>query len=79
MLMNSRDGALKPARFQGRRYENVCVVTRLSDVTTLRSFRGVLLSILLIIRDYVRLAAPEPEVLRLIGEESVRNGTDKLS
>jgi len=36
-------------------------------------------AILLSLRDYVRLAAPEPEVLRLIGEEAVRNGTDKLS
>ena len=34
---------------------------------------------LLSIRDYVRLAAPEPEVLRVIGEESERNGTDKLT
>ena len=34
---------------------------------------------LLSIRDYVRLAAPEPEVLRLVGEESQRKGTDKLS
>ena len=31
------------------------------------------------IRDYVRLAAPEPEVLRIIGEESRKKGTDKLS
>jgi hypothetical protein len=35
--------------------------------------------VLLSIRDYVRLAAPEPEVLRIIGEESKRNGTSKLS
>ena len=34
---------------------------------------------LLSIRDYVRLAAPEPEVLRVIGQESQRKGTDKLS
>jgi hypothetical protein len=27
----------------------------------------------------VRLAAPEPEVLRVIGEESRRKGTDKLT
>jgi len=27
----------------------------------------------------VRLSAPEPEVLRLIGEESRRKGTDKLT
>lgn len=34
---------------------------------------------LLSIRDYVRLAAPEPEVLRAIGEESRRKGADKLT
>jgi hypothetical protein len=34
--------------------------------------------VLLSIRDYVRLAAPEPEVLRVIGEESKRKGTDTL-
>ena len=31
------------------------------------------------IRDYVRLAAPEPEVLRTIGEESKTKGTQELS
>ena len=31
------------------------------------------------IRDYVRLATPEPDVLRIIGEESQRHGTDRLS
>ncbi len=31
------------------------------------------------IRAYVKLTAPEPEVLRLVGEESYRNGTDKLT
>jgi prevent-host-death family protein len=41
--------------------------------------RGSPRAILLSLRDYVRLAAPEPEILRLIGEESERNGTDKLS
>ncbi len=41
--------------------------------------RGVPRAVLLSIRDYVRLAAPEPEVLRLIGEESKRRGTDKLT
>src|SRR3989442_7911709 len=37
--------------------------------------RGTPRAILLSIRDYVRLAAPEPEVLRAIGEESRREGT----
>jgi len=41
--------------------------------------RGAPKAVLLSIRDYVRLAAPEPEVLTLIGEESQRRGTDKLS
>ncbi|MBM3786513.1 MAG: type II toxin-antitoxin system Phd/YefM family antitoxin [Acidobacteria bacterium] len=41
--------------------------------------RGAAKAVLLSIRDYVKLAAPEPEVLRLIGEESQRNGTDKLT
>jgi len=32
--------------------------------------RGTPRAVLLSIRDYVRLAAPEPEVLKIIGEES---------
>jgi prevent-host-death family protein len=41
--------------------------------------RGTPRAVLLSIHDYVKLAAPEPEVLRLIGAESRRKGTDKLS
>ena len=41
--------------------------------------RGMPKAVLLSIRDYVRLAAPEPEVLKAIGEESRRKGTDKLT
>ena len=41
--------------------------------------RGTPKAVLLSIRDYVRLAAPEPEVLRVIGEESKRKGTDNLT
>jgi prevent-host-death family protein len=41
--------------------------------------RGTPKAVLLSIRDYVKLAAPEPEVLRVIGEESERNGTNTLS
>jgi prevent-host-death family protein len=36
--------------------------------------RGTPKAVLPSIRDYVRLAAPEPEVLRLIGEEAQRSG-----
>ena len=41
--------------------------------------RGTPKAVLLSIRDYVRLAAPEPEVLRIIREESRKKGTDKLT
>jgi prevent-host-death family protein len=41
--------------------------------------RGAPKAVLLGIRDYVRLAAPEPEVLRVIGDESQHKGTDTLS
>lgn len=41
--------------------------------------RGTPKAVLLSIRDYVKLAAPEPDVLRILGEESERNGTDTLT
>src|ERR1700674_1097715 len=41
--------------------------------------RGTPRAVLLSIRDYVKLAAPEPEVLRILGEESERKGTSKLT
>ncbi len=41
--------------------------------------RGTPKAVLISIRDYVKLAAPEPEVLRIIGEESERNGTNTLT
>jgi prevent-host-death family protein len=41
--------------------------------------RGTPRAVLLSLRDYVKLAVPEPDVLRLIGEESKRKGTDKLT
>jgi prevent-host-death family protein len=41
--------------------------------------RGTPRAVLLSLRDYVRLAAPEPEVLRVIGEESKAKGTDLLN
>jgi len=41
--------------------------------------RGTPKAVLLSIRDYVKLAAPEPDVLRVLGEESRRNGTDAIS
>ena len=41
--------------------------------------RGTPKAILLSIRDYLRLAAPEPEILKIIGLESKRKGTSTLS
>jgi len=41
--------------------------------------RGTPRAVLISIRDYVRLAAPEPGVLKIIGEESRRKGTDSIS
>ena len=41
--------------------------------------RGTPKAVVLSIRDYVKLAAPEPEVLRVIGEESERKGTNVLT
>lgn len=41
--------------------------------------RGTPRAVLLSVRDYIRLAAPEPEILRIIGEESERRGTDKIT
>jgi prevent-host-death family protein len=41
--------------------------------------RGTPRAVLLSIRDYAKLAAPEPEVLRIIGEDSERQGTSRLA
>jgi prevent-host-death family protein len=41
--------------------------------------RGSPRAVLLSIRDYVRLAVPEPEVLRIIGEESRSKKTNRLT
>jgi prevent-host-death family protein len=41
--------------------------------------RGIPRAVLLSIRDYVKLAAPEPDVLRILGEESARNKTNTMT
>src|SRR5260370_42094273 len=41
--------------------------------------RGSPKAVILGIQDYIRLAAPEPEVLTAIGHASVKRGTDKLT
>jgi prevent-host-death family protein len=41
--------------------------------------RGTPTAVLMDIRDYVKLAAPEPEVLKIIGDEAKRNKTSSLT
>ncbi len=41
--------------------------------------RGTPKAVLLSLRDYVKVAMPEPDVLRAIGQESERNGTSALT
>jgi len=41
--------------------------------------RGTPKAVLPSIREYARLASPEPDALKLLGEESQRSGTDKLT
>ena len=41
--------------------------------------RGNPKAVLVGIQDYIRLAAPEPEILTSLGEASARRGTDKLT
>lgn len=41
--------------------------------------RGIPTAVLMNIRDYVKLAAPEPEVLKIIGDEAKRNKTSSLT
>jgi|SRR5271168_1259679 len=41
--------------------------------------RGTPTAVLLNIRDYVKLAAPEPEILKIIGDEARQNRTTALS
>lgn len=41
--------------------------------------RGTPRAVLMSLRDYVKLAAPEPEILRIIGEESKRKRTNTLT
>jgi PHD/YefM family antitoxin component YafN of YafNO toxin-antitoxin module len=41
--------------------------------------RGTPTAVLLNIRDYVKLAAPEPEILKVIGDEAKRNKTNGIT
>jgi prevent-host-death family protein len=67
--------ALKAGRNFGKLLRRVETEDRSLIIERQGSPRAVLLSI----KDYIRLAAPEPEILRIVGEESKANGTDKLT
>lgn len=41
--------------------------------------RGTPTAVLMDIRDYVKLASPEPEILELIGKEAAQKGTNRLT
>ena len=41
--------------------------------------RGIPRAVLLSLQEYVRLAAPEPDILRIIGETAVRTGASRLT
>jgi prevent-host-death family protein len=41
--------------------------------------RGAPKAVLMSIRDYVKLATPEPEVLKVLGQDAENDGTDKLT
>jgi prevent-host-death family protein len=41
--------------------------------------RGSPRAVLMSLRDYVKLAAPEPEILKIIGEDAKRKGTNRLT
>ena len=41
--------------------------------------RGTPRAVLMSLREYVKLAAPEPEILRVIGEDAKRKGTNLLT
>jgi len=77
---HSRNGAIVVSALNLR--TNLGKILRRMDVEQ-RSFvigkRGTPTAVLLNIRDYVKLAAPEPEVLRVIGDEAKRNMTTGLT
>jgi prevent-host-death family protein len=78
--MQSKNGAIVVSALNLR--TNLGKILRRMDVEQ-RSLviekRGTPTAVLLNIRDYVKLAAPEPEVLRIIGDEAKRNSTTGLT
>ena len=76
----SRNGAIVVSALSLR--TNLGKILRRMDVEQ-RSLviekRGTPTAVLLNIRDYVKLAAPEPEILKIIGDEAKRNRTSTMT
>ena len=76
----SRNGAIEVSALSLR--TNLGKILRRMDVER-RSLviekRGTPTAVLMNIRDYVKLAAPEPEILKIIGEEAKQNKTSALT
>ena len=76
----NRDGALVVSALSLR--ANLGKILRRLDVeqrSLIIAKRGTPTAVLLNIRDYLKLAAPEPDVLKIIGEEATRNKTATLT
>ena len=58
--------------------KDIAAIAKGMSITVIEK-RGSPRAVLLSIRDYVRLSVPEPEVLQIIGKESKRKGTHRLS
>ncbi len=80
LTIREEDGAMVVSALRARQNFGR-LLSRLKDDgrSVIIEKRGNPMAVLLSVRDYVRLAAPEPEVLRVIGEESERKGTSRLS
>src|SRR5690242_443250 len=80
MLKTHKDGAIVVSALRARaNFGKLLRRVEAERRSLIIEKRGSPKAVLLSIRDYVRLAAPEPEVLRVIGEESKRKGTNALT
>ncbi|MGH9581406.1 MAG: type II toxin-antitoxin system Phd/YefM family antitoxin [Bryobacteraceae bacterium] len=80
MLRSGKDGAVVVSALRARaNFGELLRMVEDERRSLVIEKRGKPKAVLLSIRDYIRLASPEPDVLRAIGEESRHKGTDKLT
>jgi prevent-host-death family protein len=77
-VKSEKEGSIVVSALQARNHFGD-VLRRAERQSLVIEKRGSPRAVLLSIRNYLRLAAPEPEVLKIIGQESKARGTDKLS